>query len=169
MGKMTVYDLVKENYAKVKSSDSVMWQTTQLLSDAVLPMMDTNPEHYWKLIKDLYCTMVGPHYNEDFAEWQVSEMHHKDKSGTVHKGEYWSIAQTTPIFENIRSRIPNTYNKYDFYVVMNMMYHDYGCMIKEWYPELDGDGLAKRCIDMSIAYLADADSEDGKIWNYLNK
>ncbi|MGL5732322.1 MAG: hypothetical protein ACRCX5_14530 [Bacteroidales bacterium] len=169
MGKVTtVLDIIKDNYSRVKGNDAVMWRTTEMLSDAVLPMAETHPKEYWQLIKDLYCTMAGPHSNEDFAEWQVSEMFHKDKIGTVHKGEHWSVNQTTQIYEQIKNKIPNTYNKYDWYVVMNMKYHDYICMLKEWFPEADESHITPKVVDMSVSYLADSDSEDGKIWNYLN-
>lgn len=168
MGKVTIYDVIRDNYAKVKNNDSIMWETTKMVSDALGPMMDSDPEKYWKLIKDMYAVMCGDHFNENFAEWEVSEMYHKDKQGAMHKGQHWSIDQTDSVFEKMRSKFSNTYNKYDWYVTMNMMYHDNYCMYKEWWPDAAEDVLTLKIAESSANYLADIDAEDGKIWRYLN-
>ena len=69
----------------------------------------------------------------------------KNKDGT--DGEHWKIEQT--------SQYAGNYDKYDFYVVMNMMYSDY------FNPKFDESTYAQLAKD----WLDDKDIED-KLLNY---
>ena len=79
---MSIYDLVKK-YGKGKG-ETVMWDATRMMSDALKPMKETDPDHYWHLVKQMYALMNGPHFDEDFGRWQISQMHFTDKAGKQH-------------------------------------------------------------------------------------
>ena len=85
---MTVYDLVKK-YGKGKG-EAVMWESTRMMSDALKPMKETHPDEYWKLIKEMYALMCGPHFDEDFGRWQIGQMHFTDKMGKIHHAPFWT-------------------------------------------------------------------------------
>ena len=74
---MDYYDLIK-TYGAGKG-EKVMWMATKRISDFIEPMKEANKEAYWKMIKSTYADMCGPHYNEEFAMWEIEQMYFKDK------------------------------------------------------------------------------------------
>lgn len=165
---MKLYDLIKK-YGSGKG-ESTMWKSVKFLSDAIEPMKDAHPEKYWQIVKGTYASMNGKHFNEEFAEWQVEQMHFTDKNGNLHKAPYWSADKVKTIYEAHKSRIPD-YNCWDFYVTMNMVKADNYCMLKMWFPNTNEDELDSKLAEMAINYLTDPDAPHlkTKIWSYFNE
>lgn len=66
--------------------------------------------------------MYGPHFTEECAMKVVAKMENED--GTT--GQHWTINDTTTVANQYGiSFNPRKYNKYDWYVAMNMVYSDY--------------------------------------------
>ena len=164
---MNYYDLIKE-YGAGKG-EKAMWASTQMVSDYIKPMKHSDPEGYWKLMKDTYAIMCGKHYNEEFAMWQIGEMHFKDKRGTVHHAPHWTKEQYHLSYESIKSKLKNAnYNMWDWAVTIEMLHSDNYCLYKEWWPEATDDIIDAKVIEASINYLNDDDDTDGKIWKRFN-
>lgn len=165
---MTYYDLIK-TYGKGRG-ETAMWQSTKLVSDALEPMKETNPEAYWALIKNTYAIMAGPHYNEEFGEWQIAQMSYKDKSGTIHHSPHWTKAQYAAVYDNIRPKLKDDkYTAWDVAVTLEMLYSDYICTLREWFPAETDQELEARVVQLAIAYLNDEDDKtEGKIWRRFN-
>lgn len=167
---MTIYEIIKENYQKVKSDDKTMWATVKLVSDALKPMKETDPEEYWMLVKDVYAEICGWHFNEMFAEWQIEQMRYKDRNGMVHKAPHWTKEQRHLAYESIKSKLKNpNYNVWDFGVTLEMMYSDNICLLKEWFPNATGQELETKVVESALNYLNDDDDLEGKIWGRFNK
>lgn len=166
---MKIIDLVKK-YG-VGKGESAMWKSIEYISDVLEPMKKTNPEQYWKIVKGMYASMVGEHYNEEFAEWRVEQMYYEDKNGGKHKAPYWSQEKIKHIYEENKHRIPSEYNCWDFYVTMNMVKSDHYCMLKDWFPNTSEEEMNNKLVCMTINYLNDADAPYAKtkIWSYLEK
>lgn len=103
--------------------------------------------------------MFGPHFDEEQAIKAVSKMENED--GT--NGEHWSLSDTTRIAGqygiNLNTR---KFNKYDWYVALNMVYSDYYKVIN---TISNSDHL--RCFaKLAEAWLCDKDIEEGKMWYY---
>lgn len=163
---MTVYEIVKDNYQKVKSDDNVMWKVIKMVSDALEPMGNINPKEYWKMIKDIYAEICGWHFNEKFAEWQVSQLKYKGVDGRDYKGAHWSKQQTDMVHEKYKSKIPSNYNGWDVYVGLNALYSD---LCKSKY-ERHPDTYEQEIIEDAIAFwFCDLDMPDGKVFWYFNK
>jgi hypothetical protein len=165
---MNYYELV-EKYGQGKG-EKVMWQSTKAVSDALEPMKKSNPEEYWKLMRDTYALMVGKHYDDRFGEWQIEQMYFKDKNGEIHKAPRWSKEQYRAVFENVKPKLKDSsYTCWDLAVTLEMMASDYYCLIKEWYPDFTEGDMDKKFIEMSLAYLNDDDDKvGGKIWRRFN-
>ena len=164
---MNYYDLIKE-YGAGKG-EKVMWASTQMVSDYIKPMKHSDPEGYWKLMKDTYAIMCGKHYNEEFAMWQIGEMHFKDKKGEVHHAPHWTVEQYKAAYESVKSKIKNSaYNMWDFAVTIEMLYSDNYCMYKEWWPDAPDRVIEGKVIEAAINYLNDDDDIEGKIWKRFN-
>lgn len=163
---MTIYEIIKENYQKVKSDDKIMWATVKIVSDALKPMKETDPEEYWMLIKDVYAEICGWHFNESFAEYQVSTFKYKGIDGRDYTGPHWSKQQTDMVYEKHRSKIPSSYNDWDVYVGLNAFYAD---LCKSKY-ERHPDTYEQEIIDDAIAFwFCDVDMPNGKVFWYFNK
>lgn len=68
--------------------------------------------------------MYGPHFNEECALKAVSKMENEDGS----RGEHWSLEETTSIANQYGINLKGEkYNKYDWYVALNMIRSDYCC------------------------------------------
>lgn len=166
---MTIYDLVKK-HGKGKG-ETVMWESTRLMSDALKPMKETNPEGYWKLIRQMYVLLCGPHFDEDFGQWQIEQMHFTDKTGHKHNAPYWTCEQMKSVYEANKAKLKSTaYTLWDFAVVMNMVKSDNWCLFRSWWPEADESVLDTKVIEATINWLNDEDSphKDCKAWYYFN-
>ena len=165
---MEYYDLLKE-YATGKG-EKVMWITLQRVSEYIKPMKDTDPQGYWKLVKDTYSDMCGLHYNEYFGMWQIEQMHFKDKKGETHRAPHWTKDQYKMAYESVKSKIKNpSYNMWDLAVTLEMLYSDNICLYKEWWPDATQEILDTKVVEASVNYLNDDDDTEGKIWKRFNK
>ena len=63
----------------------------------------------------------GPHFNEEHARKAVSKMENED--GT--RGPHWSIEETTTLANQYGISLGNRFNRYDWFVALNMVYSDY--------------------------------------------
>lgn len=60
----------------------------------------------------------GPHFNEEHARKAVSKMENEDGS----RGQHWSIEETTSLANQHGISLNNRFNRYDWYVALNMVY-----------------------------------------------
>lgn len=164
---MTLYELIKK-YGK-GLGENTMWNSIKVISDAIDPMRDSNPDWYWNLLKHTYCAMNGGHFNEEFAKWQVEQMYYIDKDGNKHHAPYWNEDAMKTVYNREKGNIPSVYNYYDFCVTMNMLKSDNYCMLKKWTPNATEDQLDMMVSDMAVNYLNDPDAPypTEKIWRYI--
>lgn len=103
--------------------------------------------------------MYGPHFTEECATKVVSKMQNED--GTM--GQHWSLAETTAVASKYGvSFSPRKYNKYDWYVALNMVYSDYYKFVID---TLHTDDV-KHFVELAKAWLDDKDVTEGKMWYY---
>lgn len=102
----------------------------------------------------------GPHFNEECAEKAVKKMINED--GT--KGAHWSIEDTTSIANQYGINIKgDKVNKYDWYVVLNMIYSDfYKAVIS-----MTNSNHIKYFVELAKAWINDKDIDAGKMWYYF--
>lgn len=63
----------------------------------------------------------GPHFDDEHARKAVSKMENEDGS----KGQHWSLEETSALANQYGIRFDDKFNKYDWYVALNMVYSDY--------------------------------------------
>lgn len=165
---MNYYDLIKQ-YGTGKG-ETVMWAATKRVSEYLEGLKEKEPERYWALIKETYEDMCGPHFNEEFAKWQIEQMYFKDMNGEVHYAPNWSAQQYKNSFEMHKHKIRNKkYNCWDWAVAVEMEYTDNHCMLKRWFPDATEEDIKAKAMEMAVNFLNDDDDEeDGRIWNYFN-
>lgn len=163
MEKMTIYDLV-DRYGKGKG-ESVMWQSVRAISDMVDDYLPNDDREH--VMKEIYESMQGEHFDEYFAEKQIEQMFFTDKAGVRHNAPYWNTEAVRSVYEQWRSRIKVKHTFCDFMVVMNMIYSDNYCLLKEWWPEISDEDLTRKIAEMSVNWLNDEDFGEGKAWRYF--
>lgn len=165
---MDFFELIK-NYGNGKG-EKIMWEVTKNVSDFIKPLKESNPEDYWLFIKNTFATLNGPHYNEDFAMWQINRMYYKNKNGEKITSPHYSKDKYKSVYESIKSRLNNNnYNLWDIAVTMEMVYSDNVCLYMSWWDNITEDMLLEKVTDEVINYLNDDDDTEGKIWNRFNK
>lgn len=166
---MNYYDLIKK-YGSGKG-EAVMWAAAKRVSEYLEELKEREPERYWGIIKETYADMCGPHFNEEFAVWQIEQMFYKDMNGEVHYAPNWSVQQYRNSFEMYKSKLRNkAYTCWDWAVAIEMCYTDNHCLLKMWFPNATEDEIKAKALDMAVNYLNDDDDNDeGRIWHRFNK
>lgn len=73
----------------------------------------------------------GPHFNEEHARKAVSKMENED--GT--RGPHWSVEETTALASQYGINLGSRFNRYDWFVALNMVYSDYYKVIISTYKQ----------------------------------
>lgn len=71
----------------------------------------------------------GPHFNEEHARKAVSKMENED--GT--RGPHWSVEETTALASQYGINLGSRFNRYDWFVALNMVYSDYYNIVRNQY------------------------------------
>lgn len=101
----------------------------------------------------------GPHFNEECALKVVSHMENED--GT--KGAHWSLEQAVSIASQYNISLNSEhFNKYDWYVALNMVYSDFYKAI----ISIANSDSVRYFVELAKAWLKDKDVEEGKMWYY---
>jgi hypothetical protein len=115
-----------------------------------------HPHEYWKFMRSTHEDLYGPHYDEEFANWDVSQMHSTDKEGKQYTGAHWTRSEIEAATAS--KSFPKGTTKCDLYVVYNAMWHD----MHKLYSDAE-------ILDMAyLFYFADEDAPSGKVWKYIN-
>ena len=112
-------------------------------------------EDLLKMTKKIYYRNHGGHFNEFFAREKVEDI-----------GEHWSSGEASDAYRQVRSKIPEEYNEWDWYVLINMIFSDWAVFVQD---ELGINDVEGTIIKMSINWLNDLDNPYGneKVWGYL--
>jgi hypothetical protein len=104
----------------------------------------------------------GPHFNEEHARKAVSKMENED--GT--RGPHWSIEETTALASQYGINLGSRFNRYDWFVALNMVYSDYYKVI----ISMTNSNSTKHFVELAKAWINDKDIDEGKImlFNQLN-
>lgn len=163
---MTLYEMTKK-YGEGKG-EATMWTTIEAISEAIEESMDDDAKK--DLMRQVYGTMSGYHYNEEMAMEDVAKMYYKGPDGKDHYAPYWTAQQVRSVYDPIARQIPE-YNFWDFYVTLQMMKADNCSMLMRWFPNATPEERDGMLVEMAVNWLDDPDSPDAghKIWSYLNK
>ena len=102
----------------------------------------------------------GPHFDEEHARKAVSKMENEDGS----RGQHWSVEETSALANQYGIRFDSKFNKYDWYVALNMVYSDYYKVI----VNMTGSNNSKYFVELAKAWICDKDIDEGKMWYYYS-
>lgn len=158
--------MIIDNLGKFKGDEKVMKQSVRLVSNLLEKMKEHHPEMYWEFMRDHHEIMYGKHFNRDYAEWEVAQMHHKCGDKT-YKGEHWSHEQTTDVMSSYKTTLPAEITPCDFFVALNSQWHDYHCLYMSLFPS--EEEAEKAIIESAIKFWFKDDDWDcnTKVWRYF--
>lgn len=158
-------DMIEAYKAGGLSNEKRMWESVLLVDVLLDEVLKTDSEQYYDFLREQHEIFCGPHFNEEFAKWQVSQMHHTGADGKKYSGEHWSIEDAHEVAAKYKTSIPSSYNICDVYVGLNASYHDMCKLYKSWFP----DNYEERIIETAITFwFKDEDYGEGKVWEYFD-
>ena len=153
---MNYRSLIKSAIAQGKSSEDVMWKSVDRVDCLLKEVKEYDPEAYWRFMRKAHEDLHGCHYDQTYAEYDLSKIHYTDRNGVKHEGAHWSKEEVISATAN--KKFPAGTTDCDKWVAYNATYADF----------------CKRFSDadiLEIAYLyffADEDAPEGKIWRYMS-
>ena len=160
----------KEMLSAAKSAglanEKTMWKSIDSLDDMLCVLKEEHPDMFWDFMRRQHEAFYGPHFDEMFARWQVSQMYHKAEDGKEIKGEHWTIENATEVYSKNKAKLPADTTVFDVYVALNANFHDKCKLFKRW----DEENFEQMIVEDAICfYFMDCDwKSDGKVWDYMN-
>ena len=161
---MNLYQTIKDNWDS--SSEKSMWATVEVLSEYLEQQDEEEKE---EVLKKVYEAMTDGHFNQHFAEEQISKMMFTDLKGEVKTGPFFSMDTIKAIYDQIKDTI-KPYNVWDFAVTMNMIKSDNEVLFRKWWTSISEADLQQKIIEASVNWLDDPDYTpmNKKAWSYFN-
>ena len=116
---------------------------------------ELSKEGYWKFMREQHELFYGPHYNEDFAMYDVAGITYLSKSGDRRTGAHWTKDDIESATKGMS--FPSGTTIWDKYVAFNAFYSDM-CQLFE------DDMILKAAYKF---FFQDEDAAQGKIWKYM--
>lgn len=166
---MSCYRKIIHSYKETVSLTSTKaWDLICSMKCLFDNLEETDKEKFWEVMKDIHEDIKGKHFDEVYAEYEVSDMYSTNIRGVVVRGEVISFKEAEKVYENYKRFFKQPANVWDVYVALNAQYHDYYTLYYEW---LDGDEakVHEKIILSAITFwFKDEDAKEGKVWDYFN-
>lgn len=152
---MNYKTMIENARKKGVANEKIMWSSIARIDNVLNMLKEEHPDQYWNLMRDTHEELYGPHYDQEFAEWDVDQMHCTDKDGKMHRGPFWSVDEIVAATKN--KTFPADVTNWDKYVAYNACANDFG----RTYEDEDVLEIAY------LFYFDDEDAPSGKIWKYI--
>lgn len=136
-----------EYWQALENNPTLQKQFFDAVMKSIGEMRYNNKDAYVKAMLTVHESIFGKHFNETLAKKAVEEMDNVDGS----KGEHWTLAQTNQLLTAQKL----SFNKYDFYYLMNMLHSDFSKVLGE---------DSKIYLNMAKAYIDDPDAKESKVY-----
>ncbi len=152
-----LYDVVKGAKASGSVPEAKLMEVIEDASGMIEKAQKEpiSKECFWKFMRRVHTVLCGPHYNQEFAMWDISMLTWTNRKGEKKTGAYWTLDQVEEASKSLS--FPSGTTKYDKYVAFNVFYSDMSTMMSD--EQI-----------LSAAYkffFADEDAPAGKVWLYM--
>ena len=149
------------------NNEGIMWKSIEDMDAMLNFYQEAHPEEYHNRVKNLHEKIKGEHFDKDYAEYEVSKMHHTDTERKEVSGEVVSLLAATDVYNKYRNLLPNKTTIADLYVALNYPYHRYINLFEQWF----GDNALEKIIEASMtSWFKDEDIPNGgKIWKHFKE
>lgn len=153
---MSYKELVLDARANGTATEQHMYKSIDRIDALLATLHHSHPEIYWQFLRDTYIDFYGPHYNQEYADYDLSLVRFTDRDGKEHMGPHWSFKQ---IRDMLASRhYPEGTTESDIYVACNVLYADLCRTLSD-----------QNILDIAYTFFfCDEDAPEGKVWHYMN-
>ena len=150
--------MIEEAKRNGKATEAVMWASIETVNDMLEELREEHPEKYWAFMRRVHEDIYGSHYNEEFAKYDIEQMHSTDANGVKHMGAHWTKAEVTQAL--MGKAIPAEVTECDKWVAANAMWHD----LRKVFDE-------RQILNATVLFFfQDEDWEGhGKVWEYMEE
>lgn len=150
--------MIEEARRTGKAGETAMWASIESVDELLEDLKEEHPDRYWAFMRRAHEDMHGRHYNEEFAEWDIGQMHSTDQNGVTHHGAHWTRQEVSQAMQG--HPLPASVTECDKWVAANAMWHDL-------HRGFDDRQIILAAI---LFFFSDEDwGADGKIWCYMQK
>lgn len=144
------------------------WQITCSMIDHIYEKQVMDEDEFWNFMKDLHEDIEGKHFNDVYAKYQVSKMHHHDSKGNIIKNPVFTEDEVEEIYRTHSKILSKNITMWDMYVALNAQYNDNMKLYKKWFPTASEDEIKHKVIEATIVdWFGDEDADDEKVWKYF--
>ena len=133
-----------------------MWKSVDRVDALLENIKEDDPEAYWRFLREAHEDIYGCHYNQSYAEYDLSNLRYTDSEGVYHEGPHWSLNEVLSVTRS--KSFPDGTTEADKWVAYNAAYADFCKKFND-----------SEILDIAyLFYFADEDAPEGKIWRYMN-
>ena len=164
----TLDKLIDRYKESIQIQSDKAWDMIKAFKEALCKNAEVDKNVFWNIMKDFHESVIGKHFNESYAIYQVSQMFHTDSNRNRIETPMFSIEHTKEIFSKYIRKLNKTITVWDLYVALNAEYHDHINLYKRWFPDATTEELENKIIESAIDFwFNDEDVSDNKIWKYF--
>ena len=119
----------------------------------------------FEIMKDFHERLVGKHFNEPYAIYQVSQMYHTNNKGVKIDTPLFSIEASKKIYDRRIRPLNKDVTMWDVYVALNAQYHDNINLYEKWFPNATNNEIEDKIVEATISnWFEDEDASSDKVW-----
>lgn len=154
---MKYKNMIEEARSKGQMDETAMWESIDCVSDLLESVKKVHPELVEKFLRKQHKLLYHGHYDEAFAQADVSKLRFTDSNGMEHEGAHWTVDQILGATSGVD--FPDSVTKWDKYVAFNAAYADFCKNFTETQILQIGYDF----------YFADEDWDgETKVWDYMS-
>lgn len=122
----------------------------------------------FEIMKDFHEKLIGKHFTEPYALYQVSQMYHTNNKGIKIDAPLFSIEATKKIYDRRIRPLNKDVTMWDVYVALNAQYHDNINLYEKWFPNATNNEIEDKIVEATISnWFEDEDASSDKVWEYF--
>lgn len=129
---------------------------------------NVSEESLFEIMKDFHEKLIGKHFTEPYALYQVSQMYHTNNKGIKIDAPLFSIEATKKIYDRRIRPLNKDVTMWDVYVALNAQYHDNINLYEKWFPNATNNEIEDKIVEATISnWFEDEDASSDKVWEYF--
>jgi len=118
----TYQKMLEKAKEKGLTSEALMWSGIKEVDKMLCVIKEVEPQMYWNFLRSQHKALYKGHYDQDYADYDLSQIYYTDKSGMKRSGPYWPLEKIEEATKAMN--FPNGTNKWDIYVAFNVFKSD---------------------------------------------
>lgn len=119
---MRYTEMLQTAKAKGLTSEQIMWGSLEKFEIMLCKIKEEHPQMYWDFIREQHKNFYKGHYDEEFAEYDLSQVYYINKAGDKTSKPYWTAEQVEDATKGYS--FPSGTTKCDKWVAFNVFRSD---------------------------------------------